>query len=517
MSEPELTPSDASVVEIVPAQEDEDAIVLARPYYSAPIAGHVLRGVRVAVRGEWLAEESWGCRSKRYFALQPFGWICANQTRATNDPPTTEPVLQVPEDKTLPFRYVMVAVPQGESIPMWRNRQALRAYEAPERQLERGDTVAVSPALMRFEGASYYVAVDEKVIPVKGTYTLNPLSDWQGVPIDAQTHLPFAWVTRRNAPVYDAPGGKAFDAIERRMRVDVLEDQSIGKLRWSRIGEGRWMRADHLNEVRPLPRPASTTRNPQWLDVDLGEQVVVAYLEDRPVYATLISSGRAPNRTPRGDYPIWGKVTAITMKSQQYDDVAYYVNKVPWVLFFQAHNALHAAYWHDLFGVVKSHGCANLAPRDARYLFDWLEPKLPPGWTSVRFWDLNHAPVAHVHNSGFRRDFLQERNVGPPDKDEEADRLLQALARRDAMEREEEAKRLTSGTSLAPDLAVDPAQTVAPQAPGTQPGAPPLPPAPNFAAPNLAPPTATAPNPAAPGLVAPSAPAQSAQNSQPLR
>src|SRR3954467_1038477 len=127
------------------------------------------------------------------------------------------------------------------------------------------------------------------------------------------------------------------------------------------------------------------------------------------------------------------------MKSQQYDDKAYYVDRVPWALFFQAHNALHGAYWHDVFGVVKSHGCANLAPKDARYLFEWLEPKLPPGWTAVRAWDLTQAPVAHVHNSARERDFFQERNIGPPDKNDETERLEQAIARREAKEREEAA------------------------------------------------------------------------------
>jgi hypothetical protein len=165
---------------------------------------------------------------------------------------------------------------------------------------------------------------------------------------------------------------------------------------------------------------------------------VVAYVEDKPVYATLLSSGREPNHTPSGDYPIWGKVSSITMKSQAYDDQPYYVNRVPWVLFFQAHNALHGAYWHDVFGVTKSHGCANLAPKDARYLFEWLEPKLPPGWTAVRALDLTQAPVAHVYDSSRRRPFFQERNVGPPDKDDEAERVAQAIARRDAQLREAE-------------------------------------------------------------------------------
>jgi hypothetical protein len=454
--EPEPIPSAASVVEIVPPEGDKDALVLARPAYAAPMVGHVLRGARIAVRGELAVENPRGCRSQRYYALEPFGWICSTQTRETTLPATTDDVLQVAEGATLPFSYVMVAATEGESLPMWRDLAALRAYEEPERQLQRGDTVAVRPQLARFEGSKYYVAVDDKVIPFKGTFPLPPLSDWQGVQIDTSTHLPFAWVTRKNAPVVDAPRGKLIERIARRERVDVLEEQRIGRSRWLRIGDGRWMAADHLNEVRTAKRPARTSQNPQWLDVDLGEQVVVAYLDDTPVYATLISSGKEPNHTPRGDYPIWGKVSAITMKSQQYDDAPYYVNKVPWVLFFQAHNALHGAYWHDLFGVVKSHGCANLAPKDARYLFEWLQPALPAGWTAVRNFDLSHAPIAHVYDSSLRRPFVQERNVGPPDKDEEAERLTQAIARREAEERERAAQAAQASAGVDINPAVPP-------------------------------------------------------------
>jgi hypothetical protein len=430
-AEPELTPSDVRVVEIAPPNGDADAIVLARPAYAAPMVGHVARGSRIAVRGE-VPGGARGCRGERYFALEPFGWICSTQTRPTSEPATTEQVLQVTEGATLPFSYVMVVVPEGDTIPMWASLAALRAHEAPERQLSRGDSVAILARVERFEDASYYVSVDAKVMPVKGTMALKELSAWQGVEIAESTHLPFGWVSRPLGAVYDAPGGAKIDSLTRRSRVDILEETKLGKVRWLRIDEGRWVRADHVNEVRSAPRPPSTAGNRQWLDVDLGEQVVVAYIEDKPVYATLISSGREPNHTPSGDYPIWGKVSSITMKSQAYDDLPYYVNHVPWVLFFQAHNALHGAYWHDVFGVTKSHGCANLAPRDARYLFEWLEPKLPAGWTAVRALDLTQAPVAHIYDSSRRRPFFQERNIGPPDKDDEAERVAQAIARRDA-------------------------------------------------------------------------------------
>ena len=41
------------------------------------------------------------------------------------------------------------------------------------------------------------------------------------------------------------------------------------------------------------------------------------------------------------------------------------------------------AYWHDGFGKQRSHGCINLAPRDARWLYYWSDPIVPPGWTAT--------------------------------------------------------------------------------------------------------------------------------------
>lgn len=64
----------------------------------------------------------------------------------------------------------------------------------------------------------------------------------------------------------------------------------------------------------------------------------------------------------------------------------YSVATVPWTQFFSPIKglALHAAYWHDRFGRPLSHGCVNLAPRDARRLYYWSDPQVPPGWTSTQ-------------------------------------------------------------------------------------------------------------------------------------
>jgi hypothetical protein len=436
--DPAFVPSEATTIEIAPPAEEWDMPVLARPRDTSPLLGSIARGTRTRVRGELAVATSRYCRGGVFYAIEPFGWICAADTQPTTLALTTAPALALEPGTSLPYRYVMVVVPEESTLPMWRSLDELRAHAEPERQLSRGDTVALPPSsegrptTTTFEGVRYHVSADGKVLPVEGTFQLKNFSEWQGVPIAAAERMPFAWVTPRKAKVYDRPKGTVVEELERRTRVDVLEEAMEGKTRWVRIGDGRFIRADQLNEVRKIVRPEGSGTNERWIDIDLGEQVVVAYVRDQPVFATLTSSGRPPNRTPRGNYPVWGRASAVTMKSQAYDDKPYYVNRVPWVIFFQAHNALHAAYWHDRFGTVKSHGCANLAPKDARYLFEWLEPRVPAGWTGVRSWDLTPAPVVHVRDSSRQKPFVQERNLGPPDKGDEAKRVEQAIARRAA-------------------------------------------------------------------------------------
>jgi hypothetical protein len=436
--DPPYGPTDATRVEVVPPDPDWDMPVLTRPRDTAPLLGSIARGTRVRVRGELPATASRFCRGSVFYAIEPYGWICGLYTRPTDQPLTTTSALTVEPGTSVPYRYVMVVVPEGSFLPMWSSPEALRAQAEPERQLSRGDTIALAPesaevrSTLTFEDKRYYLTVDGKVLPTESTFELKNYSEWHGVALSAADRLPFAWVTPKSAKVFDRPRGTVVEQLPRRTRVDVLEEVLEGKVRWIRIGDDRFMRADQLNEVRKIARPEGTGTNDRWIDLDLGEQVVVAYVRDEPVFATLTSSGRPPNRTPRGNYPVWGRASAVTMKSQAYDDKPYYVNRVPWVVFFQAHNALHAAYWHDRFGTVKSHGCANLSPKDARFLFEWLEPPVPPGWTGLRNWDLTPAPVVHVRDSSRSKPFAQERNVGPPVKEDEAKRLEQAIARRAA-------------------------------------------------------------------------------------
>src|SRR5262249_55202059 len=94
LPEPDPTVSEVKVFEVAKL-EDGDAQAPARPYSGAPRVGTVIPGPRMAVRGETLSKSSHFCHSKRWLAVQPFGWICADQGKATSEPPTTEPVFKI--------------------------------------------------------------------------------------------------------------------------------------------------------------------------------------------------------------------------------------------------------------------------------------------------------------------------------------------------------------------------------------------------------------------------------------
>jgi lipoprotein-anchoring transpeptidase ErfK/SrfK len=137
--------------------------------------------------------------------------------------------------------------------------------------------------------------------------------------------------------------------------------------------------------------PKEVAADEKWIDIDLGTQSLVAYVGADPVYATLISSGRIKDElnplknfeSPSGSFRIKSKHLTATMDGDHAIDGPYSIEDVPYVMYFQLAYALHSAFWHNSFGRPHSHGCINLAPLDAKWLFDFAEPKLPNPWHGV--------------------------------------------------------------------------------------------------------------------------------------
>lgn len=179
-----------------------------------------------------------------------------------------------------------------------------------------------------------------------------------------------------------ADGAEVVRTLEPRRVVAVLEE----KPGWARIGDGEWVAATDLRVARTLPRPDGVGADERWIDVDIEEQVLIAYQGDTPVWATLISSGRR-NGTPTGIYRIRSKSALITMRDRSDSSTRWRRRDVPFAMRFRDRYALHGAYWHDRFGNQESVGCVNLTPDDARWLYGWVTPVIPIGWLEVRLRD----------------------------------------------------------------------------------------------------------------------------------
>jgi lipoprotein-anchoring transpeptidase ErfK/SrfK len=159
--------------------------------------------------------------------------------------------------------------------------------------------------------------------------------------------------------------------------VRVLETSPDGRA--VRISETEWVDARDVHVARPAePPPALAGAAPaRWIDVDLAQQVLVAYEGTRAVYATLVSTGKQSHSTPAGVFRIQSKAVEAAMRSDADDPETYRVEAVPFVMAFLGDFALHGVYWHDGFGERRSHGCVNLAPSDAEWIFGFVESSAP--------------------------------------------------------------------------------------------------------------------------------------------
>jgi lipoprotein-anchoring transpeptidase ErfK/SrfK len=121
---------------------------------------------------------------------------------------------------------------------------------------------------------------------------------------------------------------------------------------------------------KPAVRPLGVAADERWIDVDLSQQLLVAYEGNAPIFETLISSGTYDHPTVTGQFRIWLKYEAQTMDGSLlgYD---YYLENVPYVMYFYNDYALHGTFWHNNFGTPMSHGCVNMETSDAQWVFSW--------------------------------------------------------------------------------------------------------------------------------------------------
>ncbi len=199
------------------------------------------------------------------------------------------------------------------------------------------------------------------------------ISRFAGVQLpEEELPYPAAWLLRHVYPATE-PGGEAPEGrnfLYRYTMVNIYATAVVDGYNWYQIGVDQWVHQFDVAKIRPIERPADVNTD-KWVSVDLYEQVLVAYEGEFPVFATLVSSGLPEWSTNEGLFNVYLRRERTLMSGAYGQPDFYYLEEVPWTMFFDGDIALHGTFWHDGFGYRQSHGCVNLSIMDAHWVYNW--------------------------------------------------------------------------------------------------------------------------------------------------
>jgi lipoprotein-anchoring transpeptidase ErfK/SrfK len=265
-------------------------------------------------------------------------------------------------------------------------------FKVVERILLHGFYVSI--AYRTWNGGQPWVKTVRGFLVPGGSIAVKTPPATRGIELNEGRDLPVIFVKRTSASVFrfDPLGGKLKPLGEKKLsRFDsavVLEKYEYGGSEYLKIGPEEYVRRSEVTLVEKSKPPAIVKSGTQkWIDVDVKQQVIVAYEGTKAVYAALVSTGKEKEniefKTPRGIFSVLSKHVTGTMANLYASDGPYMIEDVPWTMYFLGSYALHGAFWHNSFGGMRSHGCVNLPPFDARWFFYWADPQMPEGWHSV--------------------------------------------------------------------------------------------------------------------------------------
>jgi len=264
-----------------------------------------------------------------------------------------------------------------QSTSYWRvAREGATLYSAPG-----GQAIGLIPAGFNFVTAVGISA--DGWVQRQGGEWIGPedvkpaqVSAFSGMFLPDGWEHPFAIILDRTG-VYaslrpGAPGSQDSGFATRRYKlvnIFARTEDDAGKV-WYLVGPQQWIRQELVAKFAPAEQPEEVAG--RWVAVDLFEQTLIAYEDDKPVFATVISSGMEETQTDEGIYDVWARLRSDAMSGFAGQEEAYALQSVPWVMYFNRGESLHGTYWHDSFGYRRSRGCVNLSISDARWLYEWM-------------------------------------------------------------------------------------------------------------------------------------------------
>jgi hypothetical protein len=292
----------------------------------------------------------------------------ATPTQTPTVTPTPEPVWYQPLDPSLgvlKYQYAQVINSKArvylsleDAIAKSGNSGPLRKYPA---------YVAYTTTETRDSHLFYFVPVNYGWMDGTDLQLLTP-SAFTGILLTRDVAFRFGWVLSETHSVNTA--GEPIRLYKRYQVVHEVQTNR-GKPGYLAIGSDEWLSEDTLAMVSPFVPVDVGPNTCRFIYANLTTQTVSVFNQCKLVFATLISSGKN-SWTFEGSFTILNKnplYSSIT--PPEWSTSEYYIEGVPYFMTYSEDFGFHGAYWHDNFGTAASHGCINLAPADAHWLYDW--------------------------------------------------------------------------------------------------------------------------------------------------
>ena len=144
-----------------------------------------------------------------------------------------------------------------------------------------------------------------------------------------------------------------------------------GDLFWADGAAFRPLTEEDVSPINPEVDPAT-----KKVIVNLNYQTLTCKEGDREVYFCRVSTGMQEDSTPLGEHPVWRKLISVRMAANTVAS-SYDLPGISWTTLFSGDGvAVHGATSHNDFGTVRSHGCVNCKPEDAKWIFRWSQPEV---------------------------------------------------------------------------------------------------------------------------------------------
>lgn len=210
------------------------------------------------------------------------------------------------------------------------------------------------------------------------------------IPLDgalAEVTVPFT--DARWDPGEDKPVAYRFYYATTYWVTEVVQDTQGNP--WYGVRDDKWeymfyVPALHLrliphDEMDPIS--ANVPSDMKRIEVHLPEQVMIAYEFDQPVFMARVATGaifsNGDYSTPSGRFMTFHKRFSRHMARGNLAANGYDLPGVPWNSYITEEGiAFHGTYWHNNFGRPRSHGCINLTPQAAKWVYLWTIPPVPP-------------------------------------------------------------------------------------------------------------------------------------------